>query len=196
MVSTASHQLTPFFMLGACGGLVLARRCTITGLPVLLGVILVGWVSFAAVTFWSGHLSDMFGGIGHLGANLSTSVAGRLAGSTPEHVAGACTCGRDSPRRSSSWPRSGFLRRRHRAIDDRAALVLLCVPFLAFGLQSYGGEIALRIYLFALPAACILAALLFFPATGQAARVWRALVAAAACAVVFVPRLLRRALRQ
>ena len=78
-----SHQLTPFFMLGACGGLVLARRCTITGLPVLLGVILVGWVSFAAAAFWSGHPSDIFGGIGHLGANLSTSVAGQAGGQHP-----------------------------------------------------------------------------------------------------------------
>ena len=80
----------------------------------------------------------------------------------------------------------GLLRRRRRGIEDRAALVLMCVPFLAFGLQSYGGEIALRIYLFALPAACILAALLFFPAARQAGRSWRALAAAAACAIVFV----------
>ena len=162
MVSTASHQLSPFFFLGACGGLVVARRCTLTGLPVLLGVILAGWISFASVAFWSGHLSAMFGGIGHVGANLSTSVSGRMTGSTPEHVlvlyvrAGFAAA-------VMILAALGFLRRRHQTIDDRAALVLLCVPFLAFGLQSYGGEIALRIYLFALPAACILAACFFFP---------------------------------
>ncbi len=185
VVSTASHQLSPFFFLGACGGLVVARRCTLTGLPVLLGVILAGWISFASVAFWSGHLSAMFGGIGHVGANLSTSVSGRMTGSTPEHVlvlyvrAGFAAA-------VMILAALGFLRRRHQTIDDRAALVLLCVPFLAFGLQSYGGEIALRIYLFALPAACILAACFFFPATRPQGRVWRVLPGAAVCAVVFV----------
>ncbi len=80
VISTASHQLTPFFMVTACAGLVAARRCRLTGLPVLLGVILVGWVSFAAVGYWSGHLSDIFGGIGHLGANITSSVTGRVSG--------------------------------------------------------------------------------------------------------------------
>ena len=49
--------------------------------------------------------------------------------------------------------------------------MLTCVPFLALGLQNYGGEILLRVYLFALPAASVLAAYLFFPGTdpGRAA---------------------------
>ena len=162
MVDTASHQLTPFFFLGACGGLVLARRCTLTGLPVLLGVILIGWVSFAAVAYWSGHLADVFGGLGHLGANVSTSVTGRLAGSTSVHVL-VLYMRTGLAAAVMILAALGFLRRRHRAVDDRVALVLLCVPFLAFGLQNYGGEIALRIYLFALPAASVLLACLLFP---------------------------------
>ncbi len=185
VASTVSHQLTPFFMLLACGGLVLVRRCTITGLPLLLAVILVGWISFAAAAFWSGHQSDIFGGIGHLSANLSTSVAGRVAGSTPQH-AHVLYVRTALAAVVMIMAALGLARRRYRGIADRAALVLLCVPFLAFGLQSYGGEIALRIYLFALPAACILGAFAFFPAARQATRSWRALAAAAACGLVFV----------
>ena len=66
---------------------------------------------------------------------------------------------------------AGLLRRRRRGINDRVALVLTGVPFLALGLQNYGGEILLRVYLFALPAASVLAAYLFFPSTdpGRAA---------------------------
>ena len=41
--STTSHQLTPVNMTTACLGLVVARRCGITGLPVLLAVIVTGW---------------------------------------------------------------------------------------------------------------------------------------------------------
>lgn len=42
-------------------------------------------------------------------------------------------------------------------------LVLTVVPFGLVLLQSYGGEIALRVYMFALAPACALAALAFFP---------------------------------
>src|SRR5258708_33002935 len=72
-------------MLAPCAALVVARRCTLTGLPVLLGVILIGWISFGAVGYWSGHLSAIFGGIGQLGANVTASVGARPTGSTPEH---------------------------------------------------------------------------------------------------------------
>ena len=59
-----------------------------------------------------------------------------------------------------------------------------------FGLASYGGEIALRIYLFMLPAACVLAACLFFPDPASERIAWRSLatvgapIVLAGCAVV------------
>ena len=170
VVTTVSHQLTPFLMVGVCAGLVLARRTTLTGLPVLFGVILIGWLSFAATGYWSGHLADIFGGIGHLGGNVSSGVGGRLHGASPGHelvlylrVGFAAAV--------LALAGAGLLRRRRRGIDDRVALVLTCVPFLALGLQNYGGEILMRVYLFALPMASVLAAYLFFPSTdpGRAA---------------------------
>jgi hypothetical protein len=164
VVATVSHQLTPFLMVGVCAALVLARRSTLTGLPVLFGVILIGWLSFAATGYWSGHLAEIFGGIGHLGGNVSSGVGGRLQGASPGHelvlylrVGFAAVV--------LALAGAGLLRRRRRRIDDRVALVLTCVPFLALGLQNYGGEILLRVYLFALPAASVLAAYLFFPET-------------------------------
>jgi hypothetical protein len=183
-VSTASHQLTPFFMLGAVTALALIRRCTLTGLPVLLGVILVGWVSFAAVAYWSGHMSTIFGAAGDLAANLTSSVGGRITGSSPAHLLAL---------HARLWVAAvivglavlGLLRRRRRGFDDRVLLALLCVPVLALGLQSYGGEIALRIYLFLLPAACVLGACSFFPDPQSARPRWRWLLPVlAACALV------------
>jgi hypothetical protein len=183
-VSTASHQLTPFFMLGACTALVLIRRCTLTGLlPILLGAILVGWVSFAAVGYWSGHMSDIFGGIGNLASNLTSSVGGRITGSSPMHVlalharvgVAAVVVG---------LAVLGLLRRRRRGMDDRVLLAFLCMPVLAIGLQSYGGEIALRIYLFMLPAACLLAACCVFPDPQSRRPTWRSMPILAACAMV------------
>ncbi|MBV9795032.1 MAG: lipopolysaccharide biosynthesis protein [Actinobacteria bacterium] len=190
--ATVGHQLTPFFMVVACAALVLIGRCQLRTLPILLAVIFAAWVSFGADGFWSGHLSDMFGGLGDLGSNLSTSVAARSTGTSSLH-------------KYVLYSRDGFaavmlilaglglLRRRRLAIDDRVLVVLTCVPFLGFGLQSYGGEMALRVYLFMLPTACILAAMLFFPAPVRDWRPWRTLpmlaVAAAAAMVLFiVPR--------
>jgi len=161
-----SHQLTPFLMIAACAGLVIAGRCTPRGLPILLAVIATGWVSFATAGYWSGHMSTIFGQIGRLGGTISSSVGSHLIG-TPTHqfpvygrivLAGLII----------GLAVLGLLRRWHRRVIDRALVILLIAPASIAALQNYGGEISLRIFLFALPAAAILAACLFFPETGEA----------------------------
>ena len=162
VTSVISHQLTPFVMLATCAGLVLAGRCTPKGLPVLLAVILMAWVSYATVAYWSGHMSAVFGGFGRLASTYTSSVTSRITGTAVHrHV--------DQARTAVSAAMVvlaglGWLRRWRRGIFDRAALVLAVAPVTLAVLQSYGGEIALRIYLFALPGLAALAAALFFPA--------------------------------
>jgi hypothetical protein len=173
-------------MIAACLGLVVVRRCTITGLPVLMAVIVTGWISFAAVGYWSGHLGDLFGDLGNLGGNLTSSVTDRMVG-TPQHlfvleVRSAFAAA------FLLMAVGGLARRRRRVTDDRVLITLMCMPFLAFATQSYGGEIALRVYLFALPAAAVLTAYLFFPATRDESvgRPWRAFLPVTACAVAMM----------
>jgi hypothetical protein len=162
LVGTAAHQLTPFLMTAACAGLVLVRRCNLRGLPFIAGVVYAAWVSFMTVGYWSGRKGELFGNLGNFLGNITESTGGRIAESSGETqtiqqlriliavvVVGLAV--------------AGLLRRRARGIDDRVAVVLLIVPFSSFGLQNYGGEIALRIYFFMLPAACLLIAYLFFP---------------------------------
>jgi hypothetical protein len=163
LVATASHQLTPFLMIVTTTGLVLARRCVLRGLPLLGAVIFVAWLGFMTRAYWAGHLSDVFGGVGRLGTNLSASVGERITHGSPQlarvqsaRVALAILV--------SLLALLGLLRRRSRRMGDRVALVLLLAPFASFGLQSYGGEIALRSYFFMLPGACVLTSYLFFPA--------------------------------
>jgi hypothetical protein len=64
-------------------------------------------------------------------------------------------------------------------------IALFILPMLTVGLQSYGGEIALRIYLFLLPPACVLAACFFFPNPVAAKASWRLFPVLALCAVIF-----------
>jgi O-antigen/teichoic acid export membrane protein len=182
-VTTASHQLTPFLILFVCGALVLVRRSTAKGLPILLGVMVASWVSFMTTAYWAGHLDDLFSGVGALLSNLTGGVAGRVSKGS-ESLA-TVQAGRILIAGTvMAVAALGLLRRRLRRIDDRVALVLLVVPFLAAGLQSYGGEIALRVYLFVIPGACILAAYLFFPTTFTAPRRTLAVLTATACGLV------------
>ncbi|MGW2021568.1 lipopolysaccharide biosynthesis protein [Streptomyces decoyicus] len=159
--SVAGHQLTPFVMLGVLTVLVLARRSSLYGLPLLFGVLVAAWVGFLAEPYWSGHFDELFGGLGGIGGNLSSSVADRIGGD-PTHklvlytrvaLAGGVLA-------LACW---GVLRRRAAGFTERALPVLAFVPFLAFGMQSYGGEMGLRVFLFALPGAAVLAALALFP---------------------------------
>ena len=182
-VTTASHQLTPFLIFFVCGALVLVGRSTLRGLPILLGVMVAAWVSFMTTAYWAGHIGDLFSGMGALLSNLTGGVAGRV--STGSESLATVQTGRILIAATVMLVAAlGLLRRRLRRIDDRVALVLLAVPFLAAGLQSYGGEIALRVYLFVIPGACIMAAYLFFPTTIPAPRRTLAVLTATVCGLL------------
>jgi hypothetical protein len=164
ILATASHQLTPFLLLIAAAGFVVLGLCTARGLPIIGGVIFAGWVSFMTVGYWAGHADEIFGGVGQLGSNLGASVGGRISQGS-EQLAQVQQVRIVLALFVAGLAGLGFLRRRMRRVDDRAAFVLFFGPFLSFGLQNYGGEIALRVFFFILPGAAILAAYLFFPQT-------------------------------
>jgi O-antigen/teichoic acid export membrane protein len=163
-----AHQLTPFVMLGVLAALVLTGRCELRGLPLLFAVLAAAWLGFLAEPYWSGHFDDLFGGVGGVGGNVRTSVSGRIQGGDPTHklvlytrvlLAGgtmALAC-------------LGWWRRHRNRYRERSLLVLTFVPFLGFGMQSYGGEMALRVFMFAVPGAALLAGLALFPRGGVTA---------------------------
>ncbi|WP_129309945.1 lipopolysaccharide biosynthesis protein [Streptomyces sp. L2] len=166
--SVPAHQLTPFVMLGVLAVLVLARRSELRGLPILFAVVVAAWLGFMAEPYWSGHFDDLFGGVGGVGGNVSTSVSGRIQGGSPTHklVLYTRVLLAGSVLGFACW---GWLRRRLNRYRERSLLVLTFVPFLGFGMQSYGGEMALRVFMFALPGAALLGALALFPRTGATA---------------------------
>lgn len=163
VASVASHQITPFMMLGVLTAFLIFRRTTLTwALPFFLGLMVLAWISYMTVGFWASQIDTIFGGLGNILANLRSNTGDRIEGTDPAHamvlqarlgiLAVILGCAA-----------AGLFRRLRRGVFDRSALILLCVPVLALGLQSYGGEIGLRIYMFALPGACLLAAYAFFP---------------------------------
>jgi hypothetical protein len=161
--SVASHQITPFMMLGVVTAFLLFKRTSLTwALPFALGLVVLAWISYMTVGFWSSQIDAIFGGLGNILQNLRSNTGDRIEGSDPAHAMvlqarlGILVV-------IISLAAAGLFRRLRRGVFDRSALILLCVPVLALGLQSYGGEIGLRIYMFALPGACLLAAYAFFP---------------------------------
>ncbi|MFF7972982.1 lipopolysaccharide biosynthesis protein [Streptomyces sp. NPDC007905] len=167
--SVPAHQLTPFMMLGVLTALVLLGRSELRGLPILFAVLVAVWVGFMAEPYWSGHFDDLFGGVGGVGSNVSTSVSGRIQGGSSTHklVLYTRVLLAGSVMAFACW---GWWRRRCHTYRERSLPVLTFVPFLGFGMQSYGGEMALRVFMFAVPGAALLGALALFPRTGVTAR--------------------------
>ncbi|HEX4817448.1 MAG TPA: hypothetical protein VFV66_32305 [Nonomuraea sp.] len=163
IASVASHQITPFMMLGLVTAFLLFKRTSLTwALPFALGMVVLAWISYMTVGFWASQIDTIFGGLGNILQNLRSNTGDRIEGSDPAHAMvlqarlGILVV-------ILGLAAAGLFRRLRRGVFDRSALILLCVPVLALALQSYGGEIGLRIYMFALPGACLLAAYAFFP---------------------------------
>jgi hypothetical protein len=156
-----SHQLTPFATVGSIIALVLINRTTARGLPVLMLVLLVTWISFAAVAFLSGHLARLASDVGNLSGNTTANVSERLTGS-PDHL---FVLRIRLVMTSALWGLAllGATRRLARGHRDVTFAVLVLAPFPLLLLQGYGGEMLLRVYLFSLPFVAFFVAALFYP---------------------------------
>lgn len=154
-----SHQLTPMAAIAAVGMLVLFNRITTRGLPVLMVLLVLMWISYMAVTYLAGHFEHVTAPVGAVGENLNANLTDRFRGSS-EHQAIA-------------WIRSGTsafvwllalvgaIRRARRGRADATLALLAGTPFLLLPMQAYGGELLLRVYLFSLPAMVFFAASAF-----------------------------------
>lgn len=161
VVIVPSHQLTPFATLAAVTALIIFHRLTPRGLPVVMIVVIGLWISYMAVSYFSGHLDHVTSPVGAIGENVSENLTERFRGS-PEHlfiirmrvVMTLCL-----------WTLAflGGIRRQRNGRLDLTFALLAIVPFSLIALQAYGGELLLRIYLFALPYMAFFSAALFYP---------------------------------
>ncbi|MDQ6805314.1 MAG: hypothetical protein M3065_10190 [Actinomycetota bacterium] len=164
----SGHQLTPIPAIIAVTGLVLLAGLKLRGLPVMMVVGLAVWIAFMTLTYLSGHISQVFGGLGGVGSNVTQGVGSRLSGS-PDHDLIAqlrivISLG--------IWllAAAGFARRLHSRRADIAMVVIGAAPLLLPVLQPYGGEIFLRVFFFALPGASFFIALAAFPSLSSGRR--------------------------
>jgi hypothetical protein len=160
-----SHQLTPPIVIVWTAVLVLGRRCPLSSLPFALIAMFALWLSYGAVGYWSGHLSNLFGGFGNLSSALDQNLNKRVSGSTSrlfvQEVRLAFT----------AFPFVlafvGVVRRWRAGYGDLSLVLLACAPFLLLGIQSYGGEALLRLMFFALPFVSILGTMMLLPRSSR-----------------------------
>ena len=133
-----SHQLTPAILIVSTVAIVLVRRTSLRTLPWVLLAIFFTWISFGAFSYWSGHLSELFGGIGQLGTSVNQNLGNRVSGNPSrifvQHVRIALTLG------VLGLAGVGVLRRLRAGRGDLTLILLTLAPFSVLGAQSYGGE--------------------------------------------------------
>jgi hypothetical protein len=122
---------------------------------VVVALLFLGWFSYGATDFWAGHLATVFGDIGRLGANLQSGVASRVAGNPTYQLMQDFRLGWSLVYAILALIGLWAIRRRPDAL--LIALLALSAGGLVL-LQSYGGEIVLRVFVYASPFLAALAA--------------------------------------
>lgn len=157
----SSHPLTPFFILASVIVLVIFRRCVPFWLPVVMAIMTAAWILLMAQTFLAGHLSWVTGSIGQLTSIFSSNVGSHISGS-PEHE---LIVKLRLLTTTVVWGLAfiGAIWRMRQGYRDANAMLLAIAPFLLLVVQPYGGEMLMRVYLFALPPMVFFVASLFYP---------------------------------
>lgn len=161
---TATHQLTPLFVLGALFALFVIGRLSL-GFFVFALLAELAWLLYFATPFVAPLLGALLAEFGSIG----TATVGRLV---DLHVVS------DGQRLVSLGSRGltlaiaaaalvGIIVRWLTGYRDITALVLLAAPMPFLVATPYGGEIAFRLYFFALPFLSFFAATLFFVGSGR-----------------------------
>jgi hypothetical protein len=178
----SSHQLTPLILLLAIGALAFSRQAVLPGLPLLLAVMTVAWITLMARPFLEGNLYWIVDSIGSPSGNanetllnLDEASSGLVLVSTVDRVLTAAVI---------ALAALGAARRIRRGRLDLSALTLALVPAAMLFATSYGGEILFRIYYFALPFLALLGAHAFFPSRRASGGAEAAVLAASACALL------------
>jgi len=172
-VITVSHQLTPFMLLVSATALVAVGRCWSSRFPLVLAVLLVIWLVYPSSTYLAGHPLLDGSGLARA-AHLDNRLQGTPGHLDVVHLRMGLTAVIWALALIGIW-----LAARSRTLDVRP-LALGAAPLVLLPAQSYGGEMLMRVTLFALPFAAFFAAgALLSP--GRLQLRWRAAGVAIVC---------------
>lgn len=157
-VICASHQLTPFMVLIAITALTLSGRVWPSRLPLITVVVLTLWLVYPASAYLIGNppLADA-GLLGAAEANVIDRLSGTAGHVLVVQVRIVLTL--------VLWAlaAAGAVRDWRRGRLDIRVVLLAVTPLLLFPAQLYGGEMLIRVSLFALPFIAIQACSVLLP---------------------------------
>ena len=166
-----SHPLTPFLTIVSITALVLFGRCTPRWLPVVMIAMTAVWCIFMAQAYLVGHITGLLSDVGQLGSAINDNVTSRTIGGNPEHtfivqIRLVMTL--------FVWGLAftGAVVRLRKGYHDVTYVLLAVAPFPLLLVQSYGGEMLLRIYLFTLPLMVFFGASLFYTSSVRSKSLW------------------------
>ncbi|WP_186382917.1 hypothetical protein, partial [Amycolatopsis rhizosphaerae] len=145
-----THQLTPFVLGGLLLLLLLFGRLWPAWLPfVVLGAAVV-WFSLGASDFWSGQLVKMIlAPIGDINSSVDQGLFSRLSGSMGHLIVLGVRMAVSAS--AAGLAAMGIVLMRREKLRSWLLPALCAAPFGLALVQSYGGEVFMRCFLFALP---------------------------------------------
>ena len=154
--SVPTHQLTPVAIVFGAGAVVVVGARRLFWLPVLMGGMMLAWWATGARTFLNGHLGRMLGQTGKLDSAFAANVSNRVGGDVGHRIVADLTLCAGA----AMWGLAfvGALRLLRQSRWHRMPVALAGAPIPLAVMQTYGGEMLLRVQLFALPFTAFLAA--------------------------------------
>ncbi|MBB4684450.1 hypothetical protein [Amycolatopsis jiangsuensis] len=149
-----AHQVTPFAFAAILAVLTVTRKLRVPWLLAVAILTPLTWLVLGAGDYWVGHLHVLTGGIGDLSGAVQENVQARVAGDPGRITVLGFRFGLVGllgVLAAAGW--WGLRTPRGRPIALGVAAV---VPAGLVALQSYGGEMLLRSYLYSLPLLCTL----------------------------------------
>jgi hypothetical protein len=177
-----SHPLTPGLTIASVLALTIFRRCKPFWLPLVMILMSVLWLLFMTEAYLAGHLVAIVSDIGHLGGAINANVTSRVVAGNPEHaliaelriVMTLCIWGLGFV---------GAVLRLRKGYRDFTSVLLAVAPFPLFVVQTYGGEMLMRIYLFTLPFMAFFAASIFYSLSYKRPSLWLKVATVPLCLV-------------
>ncbi len=155
-VLVTAHQLTPGFLAASLILLALVNATRLRFFGFVVVAMTVGWLSYAGEAYWRGHLDNIVGSFVQVGELVQQNVGKRTGGGTDRLLVVTARIGLSGLVAGAVLIALVVLWRRRSLPLALAALVVAPAPLLLAA--AYGGEMSLRVFLFALPAASLLIA--------------------------------------
>ncbi|HEY5005095.1 MAG TPA: zinc ribbon domain-containing protein, partial [Ktedonobacteraceae bacterium] len=166
-----SHPLTPFLTIASVTALIIFRRCKPFWLPAFMIIATFVWIVTMAQPYLVSNLNNIVGDFSHINSVVTQNITNRaLLGDSDHnfisHIRLLMT--------AFVWGLAfiGGLMRLRKGYRDVTYVLLAIAPFPVLLVQSYGGEMLLRIYLFTLPMMTFFIAAIFFTPSSRKGSLW------------------------